>query len=334
MLASQVSSGEAAAATLRLEEMTAALETQQRELKSLRAFARDTTSIRKRHHQQQQQETDPRELEKREKNQHHVSPSNHGCFNGCSSVLKEGDDEISVAPNATAASETHEVNVASERTAVVPDADNNISPAKETSAAVNARKGHPTGDPVGTMKGDAVEDIKGDRMGDIKDDRKDDPNENDPAPESHCDDADERPPCPSSLQKTRLQSEGAERAEAPTESPSLGESPPLERGDELISSGEGGKKREKQKNDRQDREGGVWRTRGAAVDAEAELLARMRPCEEDSGGWQKEAVSLRVERQEMLRRLRNLAQEAHEKVSQARVSCFLQVMVVQISPGG
>lgn len=334
VLVPQVSSGEASAATLRLEEMTTALETQQREVTSLRAFARETTSTRKRHHQQQQQEKDPREMDKREKNRCDVNSPNNGCVSGRSSVLIEGDGNTLVAPNATVVSETHEVKFAPGRGAAVPDARKTAgSPAEEASAVVHARKlhpsGYPTGDPVRKMTvNEAVEDSKGDdQMGDIKDNRKYDPKDNEPPRESHCcDDAEERPRCPKT-QKTRLRSEDSDRGESPTEIPPLGEAPSPKRGNEIVSSAEGETSYEEQqaKEDRQGMGKGGVRTKRAVIDveAEAELLERMRLCEQEKRGWEKEAVCLRVERQEMLQRLRKLAQEAHEKVGQVRFFCWI-----------
>lgn len=384
----QVSSGEAAAATLRLDEMATALETQQRELASLRAIAREkaTMARKRRHHhhhyqEQQQQETVGRREEdnkKREKNQRGFSSSSDGCVNnrGSSRVLTEriDDDTSSAAPNATAAaSETHEVEVvaSSERGSVVPDVDNSNnnntagSPDdEETSAAAHPREVHLTGDRAGDPAGhpaggtvrnktvnNVVEDTKGDDpVKDIKDNnRKDDPKDNEPPPESHrcCDDdAGKCPrPCPNdNTQKTRtrlLRSEdsddrGQQSPSTATETHPLGaeEAPPLKGGTETVSSAEGGANFEGQnKNERrQDKEGGGgWGTRatvGVDAEVEAELLVKMRLGEEEEeerkSGWEKEAVCLRVERQELLRRLRTLAREAHEKVSPPSTSfCLL-----------
>lgn len=63
-----------------------------------------------------------------------------------------------------------------------------------------------------------------------------------------------------------------------------------------------------------DEEGGLRKTR-EVVEAEAELMVRMRRCEEERREWETEAMSLRGERQEVLRRLRVLGQEVEEKVS-------------------
>ncbi|CAM9994545.1 unnamed protein product [Ectocarpus sp. 12 AP-2014] len=67
----EVSSGETSAATLRLEEMTAALEAQQQELERLRVSAREVERLHNHHHllrrkQQQQKKTTWREIDQRQ----------------------------------------------------------------------------------------------------------------------------------------------------------------------------------------------------------------------------------------------------------------------------
>ena len=84
---------ESAAAALRLEEMTAVLESQQRELESLRASARPMPSAReqRQNQHQHQQEGDQREvcLANGEKCAPQISPLIRTCVDECASAVKE-----------------------------------------------------------------------------------------------------------------------------------------------------------------------------------------------------------------------------------------------------
>lgn len=321
--------------------MTAVLEAQQRELESLRASARGTTPTNHQHKQEEIQ----REVCKTQDGEKSTSAAKEiKCPGHLEGDLEErgpntsrsstdfiaghdftaGRNDRRADRKSTADGDTDGAKTASEvRRAAAPGAEGGSSPAERARAALPS-KGRSTG---GSKAADPSAG-------------------GDPAPELNCDGADEHSyrsasskafpttmaTTTTSTQTPPLGLEGRRKAEASTADPLAGSSQARE-----LLTGEGGggggaplstnetdlgarRIREegascghKGRRDDTEGEGGMRGTR-AVVGAEVELLRTTRRCEEERREWEKEAVCLRVERQEVRRRLRVLGQEAEEKV--------------------
>lgn len=346
----QVSSAEATSAALRLEEMTAVLETQQRELELLRAYVRGIPNAKEQHHHQQKR--NQAEVGRRENSAPRICPLIHTSFEECISAANEGNrsgnhegdpweeerigqpfvdvmtagcsEERTTGINSVADDDTDRALIASERReAAVPGTEKANGHVEQARAAVSKR-----GRSTGVLKAN--------------------PSENgDPAPETNHDDAGKRhdkaafsnaflttmatarlshqrskPPL-----EFRREGEGfgpnqdGEEAEVPNMEGPL---PDIERGGNPLraKATELGAKRFRQvgvscrhkgRQDETSRDGGSGRTRSMAR-AEAELLVRVKRCEEENHEREKEAACLRAGRQDVLRRLRTQGRESVEKV--------------------
>ena len=340
---------EATAAALRLEEMTAVLESQQRELEMLRASARRVPSANEQQHLYQPEESQ-RETPLGEKNAPRASRLVRTCFDDCASAAREGPRSGNLESDrkengraghstggfvAGCSYTTADGNSMADggndgRRAPVPDAEEGSSPAEQARAPVSVR-------------GCSAEDF----------DKADLAEEGDPAPEVKRDDADhqrhsgisfnayptmtmatmlgpEKPTPPLGVQRQGEgtgEGDGGGEAEAPAEDllPVLTQARKLEREGDPLPTNEteletelGDNKRVcevgaccvyKERQDETTGDAGSRRTR-----AEAEALVRARRRGEESREWKKEATRLRMERRDLFRRLRMLGREAEEKV--------------------
>eukprot|EP00752_Nemacystus_decipiens_P018394 g16497.t1 len=368
----EVSSAEGTAAALRLEEMTAVLESQQRELELLRASVRGTPIVRA---QQQEQQHSPTPRQQQEENQRDIaheqrsapwtSPHNRTCFDACATGAKEGKrpggalvsdieesrraalcsrvfeagcSERTTDPNSLGGGDdTGEVETAPDdgRTPVSgAETENNPTEPGKTALSTTARAAVDLNGKSGTGGNPASEF-----------------NRDDANHEHHLSDTSfNAPPTVTMAMTTRpslqqqqatqphgfqLEGEGQDDGEKEAEAhepmakknldvqahsrkPDMGGSPLSAKDTELrdtnrrireVGAGCGGGGRA----DKTDGEGGARRMRAGLVGAEAELLVRLRRCEEEGREWKKEAIRLRAERRDLFGRLRALGREAEAK---------------------
>lgn len=350
----QVSSVEASASALRLEELTAVLESQQRELELLRASKRPIPSAREQQHKHQQEEKQ-RETARGDKSAPQMNPLTRTCFNEYTSAIREGTrsgnlvsdrKERGRTGNSTAdyiagcsdrmADGNSMADDDSDRTLIASDArgtpvsgaEKDNSPAGQARAAVSAKRRS-----TGEFKADSTAN-------------------SDPAPELNRDDTDSkrhsgasftasptmtmttrpRPQKPKPLLGIQREGEGtgegegAEQAESPAAEPLpvVARARKLEGEGDLLPTKEGELRGRRVRDigaicgykGRQDETCGDvgLRRTRATIGADGELPVRVRRCEEESCEWEKEATCLRAERRDLFRRLRTLGREGEEKV--------------------